>query len=75
MVRSFEVVNFVFTSSQVVKTVHLDIHMGTFPYTPGADLGNCVGGGGRVRVNKGKALDRGTKFRAGGGYGRGVEEN
>ena len=31
--RSFEVVNFVFTSSQVVKTVHLDLHTGTFPYT------------------------------------------
>ena len=27
--------------------------------------------GGRVCVNKGKALDRGTKCRAGGGYGRG----
>ena len=32
MVRSFEVVNFVFTSSRVVKTVHLDLHTGTFPY-------------------------------------------
>ena len=30
------------------------------------------GGGGRDCVNKGTALDRGTKFRAGGGYGRGV---
>ena len=28
--------------------------------------------GGRVCVSKGKALDRGTKYRAGGGYGRGV---
>ena len=37
----------------------------------GADLGN-YGWGGRVCVNKGKALDRGTKCRAGGGYGRGV---
>ena len=37
----------------------------------GADLGNS-GWGGRVCVNKGKALDRGTKCRAGGGYGRGV---
>ena len=39
------------------------------------------GGGGRVCVSKGEALDRGTKFRAWGGYGRGglpppyVEEN
>ena len=33
MARSFEVVNFVFTSSRVVKTVHLDLHTGTFPYT------------------------------------------
>ena len=38
---------------------------------PGADLGNS-GWGGRVCVNKGEALDRGTKCRAGGGYGRGV---
>ena len=38
---------------------------------PGADPGN-YGWGGRVCVNKGKALDRGTKCRAGGGYGRGV---
>ena len=37
----------------------------------GADLGNS-GWGGRVCVNKGEALDRGTKCRAGGGYGRGV---
>ena len=37
----------------------------------GADLGN-YGWGGRVCVNKGEALDRGTKCRAGGGYGRGV---
>ena len=37
----------------------------------GADLGN-YGWGGRVCVNKGKALDRGTKCRAGGGYGRGA---
>ena len=37
----------------------------------GADLGN-YGWGGRVCVNKGKALDRGTKCRAGGGHGRGV---
>ena len=37
----------------------------------GTDLGNCEGGG-RVCVSKGEALDRGTKFRAGGGYGRGV---
>ena len=28
-------------------------------------------GGGRVCVNKGEALDRGTKCRAGGWYGRG----
>ena len=27
-------------------------------------------GGGRVCINKGKALDRGTKCRAGGGYGK-----
>ena len=38
-------------------------------------------GWGRVWVVKGEALERGTKFRAGGGYGRGgvpppyVEEN
>ena len=38
---------------------------------PGADPGN-YGWGGRVCVNKGEALDRGTKCRAGGGYGRGV---
>ena len=38
----------------------------------GADLGNCGWGGGLVCVSKGEALDRGTKFRAGGGYGRGV---
>ena len=37
----------------------------------GADLGN-YGWGGRIGVNKGKALDRGTKCRVGGGYGRGV---
>ena len=37
----------------------------------GADPGN-YGWGGRVCVNKGEALDRGTKCRAGGGYGRGV---
>ena len=30
MVRSFEVVNFVFISSRVV---HLELHTGTFPYT------------------------------------------
>ena len=30
------------------------------------------GGGGRVCVSKGEALDRGTKCRAGGGYGRWV---
>ena len=41
------------------------------PHVSGADLGNS-GWGGRVCVNKGKALDRGTKCRAGGGYGRGV---
>ena len=40
-------------------------------YVSGADLGN-YGWGGRVGVNKGKAIDRGTKCRAGGGYGRGV---
>ena len=40
------------------------------PHLAGADLGND-GWGGRVCVNKGKALDRGTKCRAGGGYGRG----
>ena len=37
----------------------------------GADLGN-YGWGGLVCVNKGEALDGGTKCRAGGGYGRGV---
>ena len=37
----------------------------------GADPGNC-GGGGRVYVRKGEALDRGTKFRAGVGMGGGV---
>ena len=33
-----------------------------------------MGGGGRVCVSKGEALDRGTKFRAGGGYGGWVWE-
>ena len=33
-------------------------------------MGGGGGRGGRVYVSKGKALDRGTKFRAGGGYGR-----
>ena len=36
----------------------------------GADPGND-GWGGRVCVSKDEALDRGTKCRAGGGFGRG----
>ena len=39
-------------------------------YYSGADPG-YYGWGGRVCVSKGEALDRGTKCRAGGGYGRG----
>ena len=44
--------------------VPLDLEM------QGRDPGN-YGWGGRVCVNKGEALDRGMKCRAGGGYGRG----
>ena len=49
----------------------MDVDEDSDEYTAGADLGNS-GWGGRVCVNKGEALDRGTKCRAGGGYGRGV---
>ena len=50
-----------------------------FRHPAGADLGH-YGWRCRVWVNKGEALERGTKFRAGGEYGRGcpppyVEEN
>ena len=62
--------------------IHTNIHTykHTYIHTSGADLGNYGWGGGRVCVIKGEALDRGTKFRAGGGMGGGcpppyLEEN
>ena len=39
MARSIEVVNFVFSSSRVVKTVHLNLHTGTYTIYPSRDLG------------------------------------
>ena len=50
-----------------VNTARLAININA-----GADLGNYGWGGGRVCVSKGAAIDRETKCRAGGGYGKGV---